>query len=151
MWDWVAQGIQAGILIILCCAFYYAKKQLNGAEKARKLQATRELINELGSEDLRKDRWWVLYEMDSDLTKLSKCELWRARRVAVAYDRVGFMVKQGLVQEDALFDFQKDEIKMLWEKLEPIVKEEQKNRPNHCKRFEYLYKKWLPLMEKSRM
>jgi hypothetical protein len=125
MWNWVAQGIQAGILCILCCAFYHAKKQLNEAGKARKLQATREIINELGSEDVRKDRWWVLREMyPDDPTKLNRYERRRAGRVAVAYDRVGFMVKQDLVDEHALFDFQQDEIKMLWEKLEPIIKEE---------------------------
>lgn len=100
---------------------------------------------------MRKDRWWVLREMYPDgPDKFSKYEYWRAKRVAVAYDRVGFMVEQGLVDEGALFDFQKDEIKILWEKLEPIVEKERKdtNRPNHCKRFENLYTKWFTRAER---
>jgi glucose-6-phosphate 1-dehydrogenase len=56
-----------------------------------------------------------------------------------------------LIPGDALFVFQQDEIKMLWEKLEPIIREEQKRRPHHCIHFEYLFKEWLPLMEKKKM
>ena len=56
-------------------------------------------------------------------------------RVAVALDRVGYMVKQGLIPDDALFEWQQDEIQQLWEKLQPIVKYVQKtrNRPHYCK------------------
>jgi hypothetical protein len=144
-WAAIAQIAQA---VIVLFALIYTVVQLNEVGKARKLQATRDIMNERGGEDVRKDRWWVLYEMDPDLTKLNEDQRWKALRIAVAYDRVGYMVKQHLIPEDALFYFQQDEIKMLWEKLEPVVKEEQKRRPNHCKRFEDLYKEWLPLMEK---
>jgi hypothetical protein len=135
-WAAIAQVIQS---VAVLFALIYAVVQLNEAGKARKLQATRELVNELGHEDMRKDRWWALYEMD-DPTKLDEDQRWRARRIAVAYDRVGYMVKQRLIPRDALFDFQQDEIKKLWEKLEPIIREEQKRRPHHCAHFEYLFK-----------
>lgn len=152
---WSDLGAIAQVLtfIILLVALIYAKGQLSEAGRARKLQATRVLLDEIANEEVRKARSWVLDELPTpdvlDLNKLSMDDHWKARRVAVALDRVGYMVKQGLVPEDALFEWQQDEIEQLWYKLKPIVKEIQqtRNRPHYCAHFEYLATEWFQRMK----
>ena len=102
---------------------------------------------------MRTLRSWVLDEMPApNVRELDKTEHRKARRVAVSLDRVGYMVKQRLIPDDALFEWQQDEIQLLWRKLEPIVKNVRitRNRPNYCKHFEYLMKQWLPRMKKRK-
>lgn len=144
-WAAIAQVVQS---IVVLFALIYAVVQLNEAGKARKLQATRELINEIGDKEVREDRWFVLYEM-FDAAELSDDDHKRASRVAVAYDRVGYMVRQRLIPEDALFDWQQDEIELLWPKLEPVVTANRKTRPHYCTHFEYLFREWLPRMKNT--
>ena len=151
--DWAALAQIVQLLVVLY-ALYYAWGQVAEAGRARKLQATRELLNEIGSEDIRKARHHVLDEMSSDdVLDLSQIEdkNWQARKVAVAYDRVGYMVSQRLIPEDALFYFQRDEIQALWMKLEPYIVKVRTNptRRNYCAHFEELATRWLPAMRKK--
>ncbi len=152
---WADLGAIAQVLtfIVLVVALIYAKGQLTEAGRARKLQAIRALLDEIANEEVRKARSWVLNEFDVlDLNELSADEHWKGRRVAVALDRVGYMVKQGLVPEDALFEWQQDEIEQLWRKLEPIVKEirQTRNLPHYCTHFEYLATEWFQRMKAKR-
>mgnify|MGYP001061516838 CR=1 FL=1 len=147
-WAAIAQILQFVIVVI---ALIYAKGQADEASKARKLQVVRELINEIGSEEIRTLRHWVLYDMPA-FDALTAEQLWKARKVAVALDRVGYMVKQRLIPEDALFEWQRDEINQLWTKLEPLVEEMQtkRSRPNYCKHFTYLATEWFPRMQQRK-
>lgn len=115
--DWAALGqwLQLGLqALIVAFTFPYvkrqvawAKEQVDEARKARELSATREIINEIGTEEVRELRHWLLHECKEPLTPDSDPDaLKKAQRVAVAYDRVGYMVKQRLVPEIALFTFQ---------------------------------------------
>jgi hypothetical protein len=143
-WAAIAQIVQCGFLIL---ALLIAGWQVLEAGRARKLQATRELLNEIGGRELREARTWVLTEMPTfdafDPTKLSKEDFHKALTVAVAYDRVGYMVEQHLIPEDALFRFQRDEIELLWQKLKPVVVHMRRAREHYCVNFEDLSTKWL--------
>lgn len=141
----IIQGMQS---IVVIFAMIYAKGQAEEASRGRKLQATRELINEIGNEEIRADRFWVLRKMP-EACGLTSREVWRARRVAVAYDRVGYMVRQKLIPEDILYDWQKDEIEQLWKKLKPIIDDERKFRSHHCQHFQYLAEVWFKDMGKK--
>ena len=151
--EWAAFAQIVQVFVVLY-ALYYAKGQVEEAGRARKLQATRELLNEIGSDDIRDARHHVLREMsaneDIDLSGLADRDL-QARRVAVAYDRVGYMVSQHLIPEDALFYFQRDEIDALWKRLEPYIIKVRNNpaRRNYCRHFEELATQWLPTMRKK--
>ena len=147
--DWAA-FFQILQFVIVVLALLYAKGQVDEAGRARKLQATRELLNEIGNEEVRELRTWVLDEMPTS-GALSNEEHKKARRVAVAYDRVGYMVEQRLVPDDALFKFQQDEIEQLWLKLKPVV-EQVRTRPNrqhYCTHLEYLATQWFPRIGKK--
>lgn len=147
-WAAIAQVLQFVIVLI---ALIYAKGQMDEAGRARKLQAARELLNEIGSEEIRVLRSWVLDEMPLP-GALTADQHWKAQRVAVSLDRVGYMVRQRLIPEDALFEWQRDEIKQLWPKLEPIVENMRttRNRPHYCVHFQYLATEWLPRMEQRK-
>lgn len=148
-WAAIAQVLQ---FIIVLIALIYAKGQVDEAGRARRLQATRDLLDEIGGEEIRALRSWVLNEMPP-LDALTADQHWKARRVAVSFDRIGFMVKQRLIPEDALFEWQRDEIKQLWPKLKPVVEDMRntRNRPHYCVHFQYLATEWLPRMERRKL
>ncbi len=103
-------------LIVVVIALLYARRQLREATRSRNLDATRQLLDEIGAPDLRKARTHVLDRSEPisrDLSNVNEEELDLIRFVAVAYERVGYMIKQDLIPEKALFDFQQDEIAQL--------------------------------------
>ncbi len=120
--------------------------------KATKLQAFNDVLREISHDDVRNARRWVLRaNLPEDPLKvcdMSEEDQEKARRVAVAYDRVGFFVKYGLFTGTEFFDWQGKEIATLWSKLRPIVLyiQETEVRPDYCKNFEYLGTVWLKEM-----
>jgi len=139
--------VQAGVLSV---SLVFAKGALSEASKARELQATREILSEIGGEDIRSARSWVLKENEmDDPANLTEEQRKKAKKVAVSLDRVAYMVRQGLVPEYPLFVWQRDEIVELWGKLKPVVAAEWGRRPNYCLQFKWLAEEWLPEMQKK--
>lgn len=132
--------------LVLAIALVFAIIQAREAGRARKLQATKAVLDEIGNDDVRRARSWVLDKLPGpgqlDISKLSEGDRWTALRVAVALDRVGYMVRQGLIPKDALFNWQRDEIEQLWTKLRPIVMDVRGKRPHYCAQFQWLAEVW---------
>ena len=161
-WDWIPKNwgdwaavVQILQFVVVIAALIYARGQFDEAARARKLQATRVLLDEIGKEDMRQLRTWILHEASPDELSGDKGfddeAFEKARRIAVAYDRVGYMVQQNLVPEEAFFIFQQDEIAQIWKKVGNVVEymRDPGNRPNYCKSFQYLAEDWFPPMREK--
>jgi len=153
--DWAALAAIVQALVVIA-ALIYARHQLGEATRSRALAATSQLLSEIGEPELRKLRHLVLYQISPglDFSSLQTDQVEIMTSVAVRYDRVGYMTKQKLMPEGALFDFQGDEIKLLWERIEPVIRhyreEADPKRPNYCMSFRWLATEWLPKMKKMR-
>lgn len=150
-WQEFAAFITVVQFIVVIIALIYARQQMKEATSSRKLLATTQLLNEIGAPHIRKARDYVFYRLkpiSHDLSSISEEDLDTIRSVAVAYDRVGYMIKQGLMPEKALFDFQCDEIDQLWQKIGRVITDfqQERKRPHYCENFVYLATKWLPEM-----
>ncbi len=134
--DWAAL-FQILQFFIIVAALAYAKGQADEAARARKLAATQVLFNELGAQDVRELRSWVLERVDwPQISDSNEEDLRRIRRLSVAYDRVGYMIQEGLLPDRALFEFQQDEIEELWKRVEPSIDlVRRNNRPHYCRHF----------------
>jgi hypothetical protein len=145
-WSSFFQIIQ---FIIVLIALVIAAKQFREASRARELTATNFLIELVGNESIRDIRSWFLHEFDNKESPTSE-ELEKIRKLAVCYDRVGFMIKQKMLPEKALYVWQRDEIKKLWAEITPFVNmiRTTYNRPNYCLHFEYLATEWIKKMER---
>jgi len=147
--------IQIAQFLLLLGGLIYAwrqvvhlKNQWSEETKLRKLQATREILNEIGREEVADARHWVLRDMPEtyDPKTLSDADRKKLWRVLVSLDRVAYMVKQGLIPDEALFNWQGDEIQLLWVKLERYIRyvRESEHRQHYACHFEWLAKGWLP-------
>lgn len=153
-WAAVSQWLQLLLQVIVVLVTFpfvkrqveWAKGQVEEARRARELSATREILNEIGTDEIRKLRDWLLHEFDDAVAAGEGDVGSKARRIAVAYDRVAYMVKQGLVPEAALFSFQQDEIPLIWNRVRATIEEVRKERPNYCEHFRWLVEEWLPGM-----
>ena len=133
--------------LILLASAIYAWRAIREAKTARDLQAARELFNELGSDPVREARRVVLETIGdgASIDALTDEQIQDAKRVAVALDRVGYMVSQKLVPDHPFFVWQRDEIEKLWIKLKPIVthvRGDASGRPHYCEHFELLATRW---------
>ena len=132
------QIIQAVVSVAMVTLIYVAKQ---ARLKVRKLQAVIEPINEIGNEDIRELRDWALYSMPS-INELNAKQKWDARRLAIAYDRLGYMMKRKLIEFNEIVGLQGDVIVPLWNKLKPVIYERRENnRPRYCQNFQYLAEK----------
>jgi hypothetical protein len=144
--------VQAVVVVI---ALLYARHQLSEATRSRELNATTQLLAEIGAPKVREARGYVLYDLvpDFDVSKLRKDEIDLIGSVAVAYDRVGYMIFEELLPPKALFAFHGDDIGLVWNKIKPFVHYTREvadpKRPNYCKRFEQLATDWLRDMERK--
>jgi hypothetical protein len=136
------------VLVIALVGLLIAMRQSREASRARRLTATKLLLDEIGNNEVRMARAFVLEEMQ-DFTvddirdkrvALTGDAIRNARRVGVAYDRVGVMIKQGLIDERTLYNSQNVEIKEIWRKIEPMVRfvRSDLKRDNYMYHFEYL-------------
>ena len=140
--------------IVVVIALWYTKGQLEEASRSRQLGATTQLLQEIGSPEIRKIRKNVLsdeFVLPKDFTEITDEQYEKATALAVAYDRVGYMVKLRLIPENALFHFQRDEIEMVWNKLKELIGHIQHtDRPSYCTEFKNLATVWLPNMKKKK-
>jgi hypothetical protein len=147
--------VQAVVVVI---ALFYARHQLSEAARSRELNATTQLLTEIGAHEIRKARGYVLYELapNFDVSKLEREEMHKISSLAVGYDRLGYMIFEELLPPKAfkaLFAFHGDDIELVWRKIEPFVRDHQRRadpkRPNYCKYFERLATEWLPAMKRK--
>jgi hypothetical protein len=127
------------------------ERQAEEASKSRMLDATRLLIEELGDPDVRRIRSWLLDEckdpVPADIDKETEAKV---RTLIVAYDRVGLIIKQKLILDSTLYEFQQDEIGQVWRKAKPVIDRiRQGPRTNYAHHFEDLALKWLPEARKK--
>jgi hypothetical protein len=141
--------------IFLLVGFVFAGNQLLGAARSRTLNATAMLLDELARTDLRMARHSVLYDLEkpNDVATMNKKDRDLMAFIASTYDRIGYLIKQGLLPSKPLFGFHGEDIGLLWEKIWPVVKyyreEAEPKRPNYCDDFKWLATVWLPRMRKS--
>lgn len=137
-----AQVMQTGMVIVgLILAIWQSKE----ASLARRQQALRDVINELGSESMRQLRAWVVHEM-KEVQHLSREEMLRAQTVAVALDRAAYMIHERMLELKVFTEFMAGVVEQLWPKLDPVVTKIRKdyNRPEYCRHLVLLATKWLP-------
>jgi hypothetical protein len=116
----------------------------------RKIEVTRLLLNEIGSDTVRQARFEVIYEMDLTAVApkdIAEKDRKKALLVAVSFDRVGYLIVNQLIPEDlSVYELQKDEISVCWEKLKPLVisiRDGPPPRANYCHHFQQLATDWL--------
>jgi len=139
-WAAMAQLVQTAVIVF---GLWLARKQVIEALLVRRQQALREVINELGSERVRRLRGWVLRVM-GPAEQLNDQEIWDAQTVAVTLDRAAYMVHKKIVDLDVFTEFMGGVVEELWPKLRPVVKEVQKSRPKYCQHLERLATVYLP-------
>ena len=93
-------GILLMFVFLTLIAFIRTLRLLN---RNIKLQAARDLLSEIGDEEVRRLRSWVLDEMNLLAPSHNEEDYKKARRVAVSLDRVGYMVRHRLVDEVEFF------------------------------------------------
>src|SRR2546428_4729471 len=100
--DWAALAtiVQA---IIVVGALFYAKQQFREATRYRRLYATTQLLTEIGTPKIREARRYVLQKLSPSfvVSNLKKDEIDMVSSVAVAYDRVGYMIFEDLMPSKA--------------------------------------------------
>lgn len=145
-WSSFSQILQ---FIIVLIALIIAGRQFKEASRSRELTATNFLIEQVGNENIREIRSWFLQDF-TNYGNPTKEEMEKIRKLAVCYDRIGFMIKQKMLPEKALYVWQKDEITKLWIAIMPFVDTIRLvyNRPNYCIHFEYLATEWIRKMER---
>lgn len=156
----IAKIAPSFVFFIAFLALAIAWRQSREASRSRRLTATKLLLDEIGNVDVRAARTYVMGSMPrfaledirENRVDFGGDAFQYARRVGVAYDRIGIMIKQGLVDEGILFDSQHVEIREIWQKIEPMVCfiRTDHYRENYLCHFEYLATNWLPKMHRKR-
>ena len=141
--DWAA-AIQIVQFVTVLIALIYAGRQAAEANRSRELQATLELFKMIGDEEIRELRRAIMTETDPDRLMREYADSGSfadaARKLAVRYDRICYLTRNKLLPESALFEFQRDEIIALWERLSPLIMEVRRSeqRPGYCSDFELI-------------
>jgi hypothetical protein len=122
----IIQSIQT---IAVLLALLYAWLQIRDAQKKSKIESVWEIYRELAEENVRSSRHYIYNHQStyaalawdgSDLSKLEKDDWRNASAVSNSFDRVGFLVAEGLIPVELLKGF-KYVIGRCWIILEPFI------------------------------
>jgi len=115
--------------IAVIMALIYAWRQIKEARRASNLGAIWEIFDMLSSEEMNNARK-IVYQSRNHYSSLRQGKeldnipheaRHNANKVANTLDRVGYLVRKGLIPEDLLLDNQKYIIARSWIALEPYV------------------------------
>lgn len=129
-------------LIATAISVRYAAKQTKEANAARQLEAFVQVLNEIGSDEVRELRRSTLLGELRGSHELTSEEVARSQRLAVRYDRIAVYVLLGL-DEQLLRDFHGDDMIAIWNRVRPSVEKMRETRPNYCRNFERLIHRWI--------
>jgi hypothetical protein len=121
----IAALAAAGGLFLVAC-------QTRGAEKARQLQATLAIFDNLGSDEQRALRRFVYNELPEIPTDFSDETVMKLEKVCDAFQRAGLLFNRGLVSKDVLLHYYGETTVRCWDKLQPYVEHA---RPQRGDRF----------------
>lgn len=134
-------GVVFGIITIM-----FTAKQFKEAALARRLQLIQEIILQIGIEEIRDIRKQIY-----NAKRISELNIDKIRKIAVAYDRISFMLLYDVKSIKLFYEFQGDEIISLWDKISPSIKQIRIDRKNmnYCFHFEKLYKRMEKINKKK--
>ncbi|MBA3974943.1 MAG: hypothetical protein C0504_12100 [Candidatus Solibacter sp.] len=147
-WTWLGGSfpdwIQAWAVVAGVGAFIVQRR-------THDLQALLFVLEQLGSEQMRDRRAWVIKELPKLKRPLTDLELAKARTVCVALDRVAFLHKMGALDGRVFYWFIPGVFEQLWDALDGFILETRQprggndpGRPDYCKTLEWFIKRELP-------
>ncbi|GEM_PF-7121487 len=133
-------------LIFIIVTIIYGKKTLDDSILARRMELLRSIIKEIGCEEIRELRAWIY-----SCTTNEKLNEEKVRKLAVAYDRMAFMLLQDKKTLALYREFQGNEVIFLWEKIEDCIYQirTKRNNDQYCNHFEKLFNTMNSIKDRS--
>ncbi len=126
--------------IIAAIAAIIAIKQLSEMAKSRHLEAILRVYEMIGNDSARHDRKFIFNNLNSPPESITDEERNKIERISVTLDRVGKLIKSGLVPKNEFLDSHYEMVIRCWKVLEPyILYHENKIGGRHAPHFKYLY------------
>ena len=130
--------------IVIIVGIPFAVIQLVIAFRRHSAQSINDVIKEIGSDKIQQARYEVHNTIrltsSEEFKRLTEEQRKTCRKLAVAYDRVGFFIQNNLIPAPSFIKWHGQEIKRLWVKLQHVVTYVRKNegRSDYCRALEYL-------------
>lgn len=118
--------------------------QLRVSAKARRLQALASIYQQLRPREIIEAEQDLLHDSTTDfhLADLTSNDMRKINAIIYSYQRLGYLLHQGLVTEKELLPMVGWESILLWEKLKTYIREQvRKDVPHARAHFEYLASK----------
>jgi hypothetical protein len=128
-WDAVTAIATTVSMIAFILTAVYIRGQLQHQEKERYLAITGELFAMWQSRDFMEAQLWVLHRLEAvtweEFVRTHRADYGEAafHRVGSFYDRVGTLVRRGLVDEEEILSTMGAYAIAVWQKIEPLVRE----------------------------
>lgn len=139
--DWMTLANIGTIIetVVVIIAAVYGFIQLREMLKARHFQATIELLDILGSDDVSGARHAAL-RVSSPAADASEAEWNDIQKASIAFNRAGWLLSHGLLDREMLFDMYCETIVKAWDKLQPYIEyaREARRFPRWQRHFELL-------------
>jgi hypothetical protein len=137
--DWAAvSGItQVVSAVLVAVGFYWMAASTSAANKSRKLTAAAEVLQEIGSDEMRAIRHRVLDSEPPEWSKVDDKRKEEILRLAVAYDRIGFLTHEGL-DHSSLMRLHGEDYVLVWDRLASFIIgfRDACGRQSYCKEFQ---------------
>ena len=121
--DWAELGGLAASIGLFAAAFaaWAAYKQLVELVRTRKLEALSRVFDLISSVEARRARRFVMHELASPPDSITPRERDAIEQIAVDFERIGSLVRLGLVPQAELLAHHAPVIARTWQRLEPYL------------------------------
>ena len=130
-WDWSAITAVATVVSMVAYVLtaFYVRAELKSVDKDRYLTVTNDLFSVWQSVDFMDAQLWLLHRMEEttweSFVRAHRADKGEAafHRVGGYYDRVGTLVRMGLVNSEEILSTIGAHAIAVWQKIEPLVRE----------------------------
>lgn len=129
LWTAVAAIAAAIQTIVVLVAAVLAIRQLREATRARSLDAFLAISEDLKKEEAVEARK-IIYTQLANSEILSEEQKKKIESICVTFDKMGVLVKHGLIPKDVAFSMYFDVVLRIWKHVEPFVIQERERRKN---------------------
>ncbi|GAP13236.1 hypothetical protein LARV_00987 [Longilinea arvoryzae] len=150
-WDFLTAILQTIQTLAVLIALFYAWRQIQEARRETHLGAMWEIYREISSDELNGARKVIIKNREKllslcnpgDIKKLPEDVRYAASKTGNHMNRIGYVVRKGLIPEDLLLDGYKYVIGRSWIILEPYISciREVRGEESFMGDFEYIAKK----------
>lgn len=146
-WQMIGVFATCAYVILVAVTLVYVMIQVHEMRRSRQRESALTVLKELQSREAREARRYIYQSIPNAIENLAdvdvQAHLEHAEEAIIAFDRIGYLLKEGHIDEDAIMPIAWILVWRCWKRCESIVEwaSMRRNDPHHLEHFRHFFER----------